>query len=132
MLRHQCYAVAFPRLKQNPTVFHDLGKCRSCAHRERPLQLSTQIAKYCHNVQCTALKYYKVATFTTTALQASASLQHSIEDDVSDGGNATGGPVSRVQGRQLGGRAMQSVVVVGSVGGRGGGRRTQKTTNVKR
>ena len=26
----------------------------------------------------------------TTALQASASLQHSIEDDVSDGGNATG------------------------------------------
>ena len=35
----------------------------------------------------------------TAALQASASLQHSIEDDVSDGGNATGGPVSRVQGR---------------------------------
>ena len=68
----------------------------------------------------------------TTALQAFASLQHSIEDDVSDGGNATGGPVSRVQGRQLGGRAMQSAVVVGSVGGRGGGRRTQKTTNVKR
>ena len=68
----------------------------------------------------------------TTVLQASASLQHSIEDDVSDGGNATGGPVSRVQGRQLGGRAMQSAVVVGSVGGRGGGRRTQKTTNVKR
>ena len=30
----------------------------------------------------------------TTALQASTSLQHSIEDDVSDGGNATGGPVS--------------------------------------
>ena len=69
----------------------------------------------------------------TTALQASTSLQHSIEDDVSDGGNATGGPVSRVQGRQLGGRVMQSAVVVGSVGGRGGGgRRTQKTTNVKR
>ena len=68
----------------------------------------------------------------TTALQASASLQHSIEDDVSDDGNATGGPVSRVQGRQLGGRAMQFAVVVGSVGGRGGGRRTQKTTNVKR
>ena len=69
----------------------------------------------------------------TTALQAFASLQHSIEDDVSDGGNATRGPVSRVQGRQLGGRAMQSAaVVVGSVGGRGGGRRTQKTTNVKR
>ena len=35
----------------------------------------------------------------TTALQASASLQHSIEDDVSDGGNAIGGPVSRVHGR---------------------------------
>ena len=68
----------------------------------------------------------------TTALQAFASLQHSIEDDVSNGGNATGGPVSRVQGRQLGGRAMQPVVVVGSVGGRGGGRCTQKTTNVKR
>ena len=30
----------------------------------------------------------------TAALQASAFLQHSIEDDVSDGGNATGGPVS--------------------------------------
>ena len=68
----------------------------------------------------------------TTALQASASLQHTIEDDVSDGGNAAGGPVSRVQGRQLGGRAMQSAVVFGSVGGRGGGGRTQKTTNVKR
>ena len=68
----------------------------------------------------------------TTALQASASLQHSIEDDVFDGGNATGGPVSRVQGRQLGGRVMQPAVVVGSVGGRGGGRRTQKITNVKR
>ena len=68
----------------------------------------------------------------TTVRQASASLQHSIEDDVSDGGNATGGPVSRVQGRQLGGPAMQSAIVVGSVGGRGGGRRTQKTTNVKR
>ena len=68
----------------------------------------------------------------TTALQASASLQHTIEDDVSDGGNAAGGPVSRVQGRQLGRRAMQSAVVVGSVGGRGGGHRTQKTTNVKR
>ena len=40
--------------------------------------------------------------------------------------------MSRVQGRQLGGRAMQSAIVVGSVGGRGGGCRTQKTTNVKR
>ena len=68
----------------------------------------------------------------TTVLQASASLHHSIENDVSDGGNATGGPVSKVQGRQLGGRAMQSAVVVGSVGGRCGGRRTQKTTNFKR
>ena len=65
-------------------------------------------------------------------LQAFASLQHNVEDDVSDGGNAAGGPVSRVQGRQLGGRAMQSAVVVGSVGGRGGGRHTQKTTNIKR
>ena len=68
----------------------------------------------------------------TSARQASASLQHNVEDDVSDGGNAAGGPVSRVQGRQLGGRAMQSVVVVGGGGGRGGGRRTQKTTNIKR
>ena len=68
----------------------------------------------------------------TTTLQASASLQHSIEDDVSNGGNATGGPVSRVQGRQLGGRAMQSAVVVVGGGERGGGCRTQKTTNVKR
>ena len=41
-----------------------------------------------------------------TALQAFASLQNSIEDDVSDGGNAIGGSVSKVQGRQLGGRAM--------------------------
>ena len=32
----------------------------------------------------------------TTVLQASASLQHSVENDVSDGGNAIGGPVSRV------------------------------------
>ena len=39
----------------------------------------------------------------TSACQASASLQHNVEDDVSDGGNAAGGPVSRVQGRQLGG-----------------------------
>ena len=39
----------------------------------------------------------------TSARQASSSLQHNVEDDVSDGGNAAGGPVSRVQGRQLGG-----------------------------
>ena len=68
----------------------------------------------------------------TSARQASASLQHNVEDDVSDGGNATGGPVFRVQGRQLGGRAMQSAVVVGGGGGCGGGRRTQETTNIKR
>ena len=43
-----------------------------------------------------------------------------------------GVPVSRVQGRQLGGRAMQSAIVVGGGGGCGGGRRTQKTTNIKR
>ena len=65
--------------------------------------------------------------------QAFASLQHNVEDDVSDGGNAIGGPVSRVQGRQLGGGgAMQFAVVVGGGGGCGGGRRTQKTTNIKR
>ena len=40
--------------------------------------------------------------------------------------------MSRVQGRQLGGRAMQSAIVIGSGGGHGGGRRTQKTTNIKR
>ena len=68
----------------------------------------------------------------TSVHQASTSLQHNVEDDVSDGGNATGGPVSKVQGRQLGGRVMQSAVVVGGGGGRGGGRRTQKTTNIKR
>ena len=32
----------------------------------------------------------------TSARQASASLQHNVEDDVSDGGNAAGGPVFRV------------------------------------
>ena len=32
----------------------------------------------------------------TSAHQASASLQHNVEDDVSDGGNAVEGPVSRV------------------------------------
>ena len=37
----------------------------------------------------------------TSARQAFASLQHNVEDDVSDGNNAAGGPVSRVQGRQL-------------------------------
>ena len=68
----------------------------------------------------------------TSARQASVSLRYNVEDDVSDGGNTAGGPVSRVQGRQLGGRAMQSAVVVGGGGGRGGGRRTQKTTNIKR
>ena len=38
----------------------------------------------------------------TSVRQASASLQHNVKDDVSDGGNAAEGPVSRVQGRQLG------------------------------
>ena len=42
----------------------------------------------------------------TSVRQASTSLQHNVEDDVSDGGNAVGGLVSRVRGRQLGGRAM--------------------------
>ena len=69
MSRHQCNDAVFPRLRQNPTVFHDLGKCRSCAPKGRLLQLSTQIAKYCHNVQCTTLKYYRVATPTTVHQQ---------------------------------------------------------------
>ena len=68
----------------------------------------------------------------TSMCQAFASLQHNVVDDVSDGGNAAGGPVSRVQVRQLGGRAMQFAIVVGSGGGRGGGLHTQKTTNIKR
>ena len=69
----------------------------------------------------------------TSMRQASASLQHNVEDDASDYRNAVGGPVSIVQGRRLGGRAMQFAVVVGGGGERGGGgRRTQKTTNIKR
>ena len=35
----------------------------------------------------------------TKARQGSTSLQYNAEDDVSDGGNATGGPLSRGQGR---------------------------------
>ena len=76
---------------------------------------------------------------STSAPQASASLQRNVEDDVSNGGNAAGSPVSRGQGRQLGVRAMQSAIVgddaivVGSGGGRGGGHHhTQKTTNIER
>ena len=42
----------------------------------------------------------------TSTRRASASLQHNVEDDISDGGNAAGGPVARVQGRQLGGRVI--------------------------
>ena len=46
----------------------------------------------------------------TNARQASVSLQHNVEDDVSDGRNASaGGLVSRVQGRQLGGRGMRAM-----------------------
>ena len=37
-----------------------------------------------------------LSTSPTSARQASASLQHSIEDDVSNGGNGTRGPVSKV------------------------------------
>ena len=73
-----------------------------------------------------------LSPFPTRTPQASASLQHNFEDDVSDGGNAAEGPVSRIQGRQLGGRAMQYAVVVGGGGGCGGRRRSQKTTNIKR
>ena len=55
------------------------------------------------------------------------SLQCIVEDDVSGGGNALVGAMYRGQGRQLGGRAIQSVVVgdaiavVGGGGRRGGG-----------
>ena len=63
---------------------------------------------------------------------APLSLQRVVEDDVSGGGNAPVRVVYRGQGRQLGGRAIQSVVggnaivvvvvvVVGGGGGGGGG-----------
>ena len=39
----------------------------------------------------------------TSARQASTSLQRNVEDDVSDGGNVAGGPMSKGQGGQLGG-----------------------------
>ena len=53
-------------------------------------------------------------------------LQRIVEDDVSGGGNAPVGAVYRGQGRQLGGRAIQSAIggdaiVVVSGSGRGGG-----------
>ena len=76
---------------------------------------------------------------------APLSLQRIVEDDVSGGGNAPVGVVYRGQGRQLGGRAIQSVVggdaiVVGGGGGggrrggggRGGVHRTVKHANYKR
>ena len=57
---------------------------------------------------------------------APLSLQRIVEDDVSGGGNAPMGVVCRGHGRQLGGRAIQSVVggdAIVVVGGGGGGRR---------
>ena len=71
---------------------------------------------------------------------APLSLQRIVEDDVSGGGNALVGVVYRGQGRQLGGRAIQTVVgggaIVGGGGGGGGGRagvhRTVKHANYKR
>ena len=74
---------------------------------------------------------------------APLSLQRIVEDDVCGGGNAPVGVVYRGQGRQLGGRAIQSVVgvdaivVVGGGGRRGGGgragvHRTIKHANYKR
>ena len=66
------------------------------------------------------------------------SLQRIVEDDVFGGGNAPVGVVHRGQGRQLGGRAIQSVVggdaivAVGGGGGRAGVHRTVKHANYKR
>ena len=79
----------------------------------------------------------------SSPLEAPARLQRNVEDDVSDGGNPPVGAVYRGQGRQLGGRAIQSVVLGdaavggggrrgGGGGGRVGGRRTVKTKNYKR
>ena len=48
----------------------------------------------------------------TSTRQASASLQHNVEDDVSNGGNAARGPVSRVQGRQFGGGERCSLLLL--------------------
>ena len=68
---------------------------------------------------------------------APLSLQRIVEDDVSGGGNAPVGVVYRGQGRQLGGRAIQSVVggdaiVGGGGGGRAGVHRKVKHANYKR
>ena len=80
----------------------------------------------------------------SSPLKALAPLQHNVEDNVSDGGNAPVGAVYRGQGRQLGGRAIQSAVVYDAAiggggggggsgsGGRAGGHRTMKATNYKR
>ena len=60
--------------------------------------------------------------------QASAPLQRNAEDDVSNAGNVAIGPMYKAEGRQIGGRAMQSAitVVVGGGGECGGGCRTAK------
>ena len=70
---------------------------------------------------------------------APLSLQRIVEDDVSGGGNAPMGAVYRGKGRQLGGRAIQSivggdaiVVVVGRGGGRVGVHHIVKHANYKR
>ena len=68
----------------------------------------------------------------TSPHQVSPPLQRNGKDDDSDGGNAAMGAMYRGQGRQLGGRVMQSAIVGDAavfVGGGGG--RTEKTPNYK-
>ena len=59
----------------------------------------------------------------TSPHTASAPFQHNVEDDFSGGGNVVVGPMHIGQGRQVWGRAMQSIVVGDDVVVVGGGGR---------
>ena len=81
-------------------------------------------------------------SLSSSPLEAPTPLQRNVEDDVFDGGNTPVGAVYRGQGRQLGGRAIQSAIVCdaaigggghrGGGGGRASGHRTVEATNYKR